>query len=130
MIEMLFSKKKKDSRTTLMHYEGLQGFRQDFPCKLDVDDSAIIFCNENNVTIKLPFSQIQSIDFLPEVNFMGKYHNNPTSTAKAGMKWFSVVSYTSSSGESKYLAFWASDSTGKNFFDGIRSKISSGTITL
>ena len=40
----MFGKKKNNGKVTLMHYEGLQGFRQDFPCKLDVDDSAIIFC--------------------------------------------------------------------------------------
>ena len=126
----MFGKKKNNGKVTLMHYEGLQGFREDFPCKLDVDDSAIIFCNENNATIKLPFNQIQSIDYLPELNFMGKYHNNPTTTAKAGTKWFSVVTYISSSGESKYLAFWSVDSTGRKFFEEVRNRTASGTITL
>lgn len=129
-IKMLFSKKKKDSKVTLMHYEGLQGFRQDFPCEAETDDTCIIFINENNGTAKLPYSQIQTIDYMQEVYFMGKYHNNPVSTAKMGVKWFSVVSYTSSSGENKYLAFWSVDSTGRKFFDEIRSKISSGSITL
>lgn len=129
-IKMLFSKKKKDSRITLMHYEGLQGFRQDFPCKAETDDTCIIFTNENNGTAKLPYSQIQTIDYMQEVHFMGKYHNNPISTAKMGVKWFSVVSYISSSGENKYLAFWSVDSTGRKFFDEVRTKISSGSITL
>ena len=126
----MFGKKKNDGKVTLMHYEGLQGFRQDFPCKAELDASSIIFTNEVSGTVKLPFTQIQSIDYMPELNFMGKYHNNPTTTAKAGMKWFSVVNYTSSSGESKYLAFWSVDSTGRKFFDEVRKKTASGSVTL
>lgn len=127
---MLFSKKNKDDKTTLMHYEGLPGFRQDFPCKAEVKESCIIFTNENGSTISLPLNQIQSIDYMPELNFMGKYHNNPITTAKVGVKWFSVISYISSTGESKYLAFWSVDSKGRKFFDTVRNDILPDSTTL
>lgn len=133
MIEMLFSKKKKE--LVMMHYEGLPGFKQDFPCKVDSDESNIIFTNEHNSVVNLPISQIQNIDSLPEMNFMGKYHNNPVNTAKTknAVKWFYVINYTSSSGEAKYVALWGTDGSIRKFFDELNAKLSSsssGTITL
>ena len=128
---MFFKKKESNKPTVLMHYEGLQGFKQDFPCKVSKNETSIMFENENGGTAKLSFEQITSIDYMPETNFMGKYHNNPVSTSKTGaVKWFSVVNYVSSAHENKYLAFWSVDSTGRKFFEPIEKCISSGAINL
>lgn len=68
--------------------------------------------------------QIRSIDYMPETNFVGKYHNNPISTSKSGaVKWFFVVNYISSAQEKKYLAFWNVDSKGRKFFEDITLKL-------
>lgn len=128
---MFFKKKDSNKPTVLMHYEGLQGFKQDFPCKASADEMYVIFENENGGIAKLSFKQITSIDYMPEISFMGKYHNNPVSTSKtAAVKWFSVVNYISSTGENKYLAFWSVDSTGRKFFEGISTKITSSEATI
>ena len=124
----MFGKKNKD--VVLMHYEGLQGFKQDFPCNVKLDEEAVVFSNSNGGSAKLAISQIQSLDSMPEVNFMGKYHNNPVSTARMGVKWFYVINYVSSSGEAKYIAFWGTDSATRKFYDELNSKVSSGTISL
>lgn len=124
----MFGKKKKD--LVLMHYEGLQGFKQDFPCNVKLDDEAVVFTNNNGGSAKLPLTQIQSLDSLPEVNFMGKHHNNPVSTAKMGVKWFYIINYTSSSGESKYIALWGTNSEARKFYDELNVQVSSGEVTL
>lgn len=128
---MFFKKKASNKPTVLMHYEGLQGFRQDFPCKAKIDGRTIVFENEKGGIAKLPFDQIISVDYLQEIHFMGKYHNNPVATAKSGaVKWFSIVNYKSSSNEIKYLAFWSVDSTGRNFFDKVNEEAASVVIDL
>lgn len=128
---MFFKKKDSNKPTVLMHYEGLQGFKQDFPCKASADEMFVMFENENGGIAKLPFEQITSIDYMPETNFMGKYHNNPVSTSKTGaVKWFSVVNYVSSTQENKYLAFWSVDSKGRKFFEEIGTKIASNKTTI
>ena len=101
----MFFKEKDINEVVLMHYEGLVGFKQDFPCRAFIEDENILFKNDTT-DIKLAYNQIESIDYMPEMNFMGKYHNNPVNTSKTNaVKWFSVISYTSSSGEAKYIAF-------------------------
>ena len=128
---MFFKKKGLNKSTVMMHYEGLQGFKQDFPCKAFTDEFSVIFENENGGTAKLSFEQITSIDYMSETNFMGKYHNNPLSTSKSGaIKWFSVVNYVSFSQENKYLAFWSVDSKTRKFFEDINAKVSSKTTVL
>ena len=123
---MFFKKKDSNKPTVLMHYEGLQGFKQDFPCKASADENFVMFENENGGIAKLSFDQITSIDYMPETNFMGKYHNNAVSTSKtASVKWFSVVNYVASTQENKYLAFWSVDGKGRKFFEEINSKITS-----
>ena len=130
-MNMFFKKKNSSKPMVLMHYEGLLGFKQDFPCKASADEMSVIFENENGGTAKLFFEQITSIDYMPETNFMGKYHNNPISTSKSGaVKWFSVVNYVSSSQENKYLAFWDVDSKGRKFFEDIMAKIPNKEIIL
>lgn len=123
---MLFSKKAKNpSEMNIIHYEGLQGFRQDFPCTVKLDDEVLTFSNKEGFTISLAYSKLQSIDFMPEPNYMSKYHNNYVSTAKtkAAVKWFYVINYISSSGEAKHIAFWGVDLKTSKFFDEIKTKV-------
>ena len=126
----MFFKKKDINEVVLMHYEGLTGFKQDYPCKVFVDAANIIFINDTT-EIRLAFNQINNIDYLPEINFMDKYHNNPVNTSKTtAIKWFSVISYTNSSGEEKYIAFWSVDGKGRKFFEKVEQNIPHKEIVL
>ncbi len=128
---MLFSKKKTDSPVVLMHYEGLRGFSQDFPCEVSLENENVIFKNKKpEVVVTLPIKQIQSIDFLPETNFMGQYHNTTATTAKMGTKFFHVIKYTSSDGEAKIVALWDVGSKGKALMDAVKEKITPSSYTL
>ncbi len=112
----LFKKKSADDGFVVNHYEGLPSFKQDFPCNMKVVDGAVVFSNNGGSTASLNAEQITNIDWLREDMFMGKYHNNPVNTGKAGAtKWFAVINYKSSSGEEKYIAFWSLNSKAKDF---------------
>ncbi len=74
---------------------------------MNITEDKVVFSNKEGSTIDLKKSQITSLDWMREDMFMGKYHNNPISTAKGNaVKWFIVIHYTASSGEDKYIAFW------------------------
>ena len=121
----MFGRKKKNNNVlNVMYYEGLQGFLQDFPCKITLEDDALIISKTNpDLNVTLPYKQITAIDVLPEQNFMAQYHNTTGTTAKMGTKFYYVIKYTSSSGESKHLAFWdVSGKTMKQFLN-IRERI-------
>lgn len=124
---MFFSKKKKETNNTLkvMYYEGLQGFMQDYPCTITLEDDFLIIKKVNpDLTVKLPINQITAIDALPEKNFMVQYHNNPGTTARVGKKFYYVFKYTSSAGESKHVAFWDVTSNSMNQVLYLREKLS------
>ena len=126
----MFFKKKDINEVVLMHYEGLIGFKQDFPCKAFIEDENVLFKNDTT-DIRLSYNQINNIDYMPETNFMGKYHNNPVNTSKTNaVKWFSVITYTSSSGETKYIAFWSVDSKGRKFFEKLEQNIPHKKVVL
>lgn len=120
----MFGRKKNDNVLNVMYYEGLQGFFQDFPCKIILENDALIISKTSpNLKVTLPYKQIISIDTLPEQNFMMQYHNTAGTTAKMGTKFYYVIKYTSSSGEPKHLAFW--DISGKTMkqFLSIKERI-------
>ena len=121
---MSIFKKKDESSVTAMHYEGIPGFQQDFPCQLSVQEDVLVF-NQNGSIVKLPISKINGSEWLMETQYMGKYHNNPVSTAKikTAMKWFYVIHY-----EDKFISLWALNSKVKDFVDKI--KPSASEITL
>lgn len=126
----MFFKKKVVNEFVLMHYEGLSGFKQDFPCKIFIEDTTILFENDN-INIKLSFNQINGVDYLPEMNFMSKYHNNPVNTSKTNaVKWFSVIHYTNSVNEGKYIAFWSIDGKGRKLLKKVEQNISHKEIIL
>lgn len=120
---MLFSNKPQN-QATLMHYEGLNGFQQDMPCALTLDESTITFSKvKPDLSATLQLSQIQAVDFLPEKNFLIQYHNSGIPTARMGQKFYWVIKFISASGESKHLAFWDVGSKAKKLMDELKSKI-------
>lgn len=124
MIEMLFSKKNRN-QITLMHYEGLKGFVQDMPCSLTLDDSTLTFSKvKPDLSAILQLSQIQAIEFLPEVNFLTQYHNSGIPTAKMGQKFYWVIKFINSSGEASHIAVWnVGGLKDRKFMDSIKSKL-------
>ena len=107
---------------SLIHYEGLSGFKQDFPCMVTLDNDCVVFQNNDGNVAKLPYDRILKVDAMPEQNFMAKYHNNKAKTKK-GTVWFRVITYISSSGEEKYIALWDVGIKVIKFFDQLESKL-------
>lgn len=119
----MFGFKKKESNSlVIMHYEGLSGFKQDFPCTMTLEDDCVIFAEKDGSTAKLPYDRILKIDAMPEVNFMATYHGDKAKTKK-GTVWFHIVTYTSSAGEEKYIALWNVDMKTAKFFERLKVKI-------
>lgn len=123
MIEMLFSKKNAN-QITMMHYEGLKGFEQDMPCSLTLTNSTLTFSKvKPDLSANLQLSQIQAIEFLPEVNFLSQYHNTGLPTAKAGQKLYWVIKFTNSSGEASHIAVWDVGGKAHKFMNAIKSNL-------
>ena len=121
MIEM-FGKNK--DQVTMMHYEGLNGFQQDMPCSLVLTDNALTFTKiKPDLTATLQLSQIKSLEFLPEVNFLTQYHNTGIPTAKMGQKFYWVIKYTTSSGESNHVALWDVGNKSGKLMEALKAKI-------
>lgn len=103
----MFGKKKNKNTVKLMHYEGLVGFSQDYPCTVSMIENVLTISKiKPDLTVTLKKEQVNSIDVIPEENFMARYHGHANTTSKMGKKWYYVFSYVSSSGEQKYVAFW------------------------
>lgn len=120
---MLFSK-KSSNQITMMHYEGLKGFEQDMPCSLTLDDSTLTFSKvKPDLQATLQLSQIQAIEFLPEVNFLTQYHNTGIPTAKMGQKLYWVIKFINSSGEASHIAVWDVGGKAHKFMDSIKSNL-------
>jgi hypothetical protein len=105
-----------------MYYEGLEGFSQDLPCTIKLENDVLTITNQTT-TAKLSIDQITTIDTLAEENFLVKYHNTSGTTAKMGTKFYYVIKYNSSNGEPKYIAFWDVRSKTMNYFLKLRAKI-------
>lgn len=119
----MFSFKKKEIKsTTMIHYEGLPKFRQDFPCTVTLEKDAVVFAEKDGCTVKLPYCQILKVDAMTEVNFMMKYHNDKAKTKK-GTVWFRVITYTGSAGNEAYIALWSVDVKTAKFFEQLEARI-------
>lgn len=120
---MLFSK-KNPNQITMMHYEGLKGFEQDMPCSLTLDDSTLTFSKAKpDLSATLQLSQIQAVEFLPEVNFLTQYHNSGIPTAKMGQKLYWVIKFTNGSGEASHIAVWDIGGKAHKLMDSIKTKL-------
>lgn len=100
--------KKKESGTPVMHYEGIEGFATDYPCRIEVKGDVFeIRRIKPETTVTLPMNRIKSFSALEEKNFMQKYHGTARTTGKSGInKYYLVVEY-----DKGMLAFWG---TAKN----------------
>lgn len=122
-IEMLFSKKNAN-QVTMMHYEGLKGFEQDMPCSVILGDSTLTFTKTKpELSATLQLSQIQAIEFLPEVNFLTQYHNSGLPTAKMGQKLYWVIKFINNSGEASHIAVWDVGGKAKKLMDSIKAQV-------
>ena len=118
----MFGKKKNKDSITMMHYEGLSDFKQDFPCAMMLEEIHLTFQNNEGNVAKLPYDRILKVDAMTEENFMAKYHNNKAKTKK-GTVWFRIITYISSAGDEKYIALWNVDFKSAKFFDQLQTRI-------
>ncbi len=110
--------KNKNSILKVMHYEGLDGFIQDYPCTIEMkNDTFEIKRIKPETTVNLSITQIKKIETMEEPRFMVKYHNNDAMTDKGIKKYYLVVTYTSKSNEEKYIAFWGTAFEYNKFLD-------------
>lgn len=95
--------KKKQPGIQVMHYEGIEGFATDYPCRLELDAEMLTITRiKPETTVTLPVNRIQSISALEESQFMQKYHGNAASTGRNGIKkYFLVIVY-----DKGMLVFW------------------------
>jgi hypothetical protein len=98
---MLFGKNKK-SVIKAMHYEGINGFATDYPCRLEVKDNNFVITRiKPETVVTLPLDRINSFTAMKEQRFMQEYHGNAGTTSKFGKKYYLVVKY-----DKGILAFW------------------------
>lgn len=98
---MLFKKKNKIIK--VIHYDGLKGFNQNYPCTIEnKDDIFEIKKIKPEMIVKLPKSKIIKIDSLRDNEFMQKYiHSNGTNN----MKYYLIITYKTDN-EEKEIIFW------------------------
>ena len=59
--------KKKQPGIQVMHYEGIEGFATDYPCRLELDAEMLTITRiKPETTVTLPVNRIQSISALEE----------------------------------------------------------------
>lgn len=59
--------KKKESGTPVMHYEGIEGFATDYPCRIEVKGDVFeIRRIKPETTVTLPMNRIKSFSALEE----------------------------------------------------------------
>ena len=98
---MLFGK-KKEAGIKAMHYEGINGFATDYPCRLEVKgDDFVITRIKTETVVTLPLNRINSFTAMEEQRFMQDYHSNAGTTSKFGKKYYLVGKY-----DKGMLVFW------------------------
>lgn len=112
--------KKKENGVPVQHYEGLNGFVTDYPCRIELKDSVFeIKRIKPETVVTLPTERIKSFTAMEEPRFMLKYHNDKAATNKfmSGKKFYLVVDYTSQTETDEYLAFWGTTAEWKYFIE-------------
>lgn len=67
--------KKKESGIPVGHYEGIEGFATDYPCRIEVKGDVFeIKRIKPETTVTLPMNRIKSFSAMEEEKFMLKYH--------------------------------------------------------
>lgn len=121
---------KKEKGTSVMHFEGLPGFQQNMPCFINMDESNLLFTTKAGGSVTLPLAKIEHIDIMPELDYMQRYHNTGTTTAKVGVKWFAAICYTGGAGPAR-IGVWYVDLKASKLLYAIQERCTgSGGITL
>mgnify|MGYP000002969380 FL=1 len=98
-----------------MHYEGIEGFATDYPCRIEVKGDVFeIRRIKPETTVTLPMNRIKSFSAMEEEKFMLKYHGQAknTSKMKGVKKYYLVVDY-----DKGMLAFWGTAKEYGNFLN-------------
>lgn len=107
--------KKKESGMSVMHYEGIEGFATDYPCKIEIKGDVFeIRRIKPETTVTLPMNRIKSFSAMEEEKFMLKYHGQAknTSKMKGVKKYYLIVDY-----DKGMLAFWGTAKEYGNFLN-------------
>ena len=107
--------KKKESGIPVQHYEGIEGFATDYPCRIEIKDTIFeIRRLKPETVVTLPMERIKSISAMEEKAFMLKYHSDYAKTSKfaSGKKYYLVVEY-----DKGRLAFWGTSFEYGKFVD-------------
>lgn len=107
--------KKKESGMSVMHYEGIEGFATDYPCKIEIKGDVFeIRRIKPETTVTLPMNRIKSFSAMEEEKFMLKCHGQAknTSKMKGVKKYYLIVDY-----DKGMLAFWGTAKEYGNFLN-------------
>jgi len=98
--------RKKEFELRVCYYSGLKGFVQNFGCHLKKEGDVLAVQHlKPEITVKLNFSQIQSLEILNESDFMKKYQNTDSIENNKNKSYF-VFKYTGSTGEDGIFVLW------------------------
>ena len=94
----MFGKKKPEfPGLPVMYYEGLPGFDQNFP---------LYFKPNSTVTATLPYSRLLNFEFIPERDYLLKYHSEAVSTSKIKLEKRFIVIHYKANPEPKRVVLW------------------------
>lgn len=120
---MLF-KKKNSNIIKAMHYEGLEGFNQDYPCTIEEKEDVFeIRKIKPEMIVTLPKNKIIKIDSLKDNEFMQKYKNTIGTNKR---KFYLVITYKSNEGIEKNIILWGTASEAIEF-DNLKMKFAGKT---
>ncbi len=106
--------KKKELGIPVMHYEGIEGFSIDYPCRIEIKSNVFeIKRLKPETTVSLALNRIKSFTAMDEKNFMQKYKGIDTITSKSGIgKYYLIVEY-----DKGKLVFWGTAKEYGKFLD-------------
>ena len=104
----MFGKKKPEfPGLPVMYYEGLPGFDQNFQLYLKQTEEGLIFFKPNStVTATLPYSRLLNFEFIPERDYLLKYHSEAVSTSKIKLEKRFIVIHYKANPEPKRVVLW------------------------
>lgn len=103
----MFGKKKSFPGIVALYYEGLSGFDQNCVLYINHDDQGVKFIKPNSdLVVTLPYEKLLTVEYMPEPDYMLRYHNNQTATSKSKVeKWYVVIQYKTEN-ETKTIGLW------------------------
>lgn len=106
----LFGKKYKDIDVRAMYYDGeLPNFIADHACRIILQETDLILAQSApKVEVRLERSRVQSIEQLPEVDYMLKYKGASGRVYGKGEvpRSFFVIHYVTKNGTNQHVDFW------------------------